>query len=156
MTVHDLMRTSPMSCSPTTNLAAVTDTLCSCGCGAVPVVDSNGAVLGIITYRDICVALGTRDQRPSELIAQEVMSRDLATCQPDNEIHSALRTMKAHKVRYLPVLGHSGRLQGILCLSDLILDARHNDGNRPPLSYEDVMNALKGIHWHGSVTCLTH
>jgi hypothetical protein len=49
MIVRDLMRTSPKSCTTTTNLAAVTELLWTCGCGALPVVDSSGGVLGTIT-----------------------------------------------------------------------------------------------------------
>jgi CBS-domain-containing membrane protein len=149
------MRTSPQTCSPTTNLAAVTKLLQLCGCGAVPVIDSDRKLLGIITNRDVCIAVGTKDRRPSELIAQQVMSGEVATCRARDEIHSALRTMKVRKVRQLPVLNQTGELEGILCISDLILDARHNDGNKPPLSYEDVMNTLRSIHWHGAVAPAT-
>lgn len=147
MKVRDMMRHSPKSCSPMTNLAAATEMLWSCGCGALPVTDSGGGVLGIITDRDICVALGTRDRRPSELVARQVMSQDASTCRTSDEIHAALRTMQARKVRRLPVLNQAGKLEGILCMSDLILAARHDDGSGPALSYEDVMNTLKGIYW---------
>jgi hypothetical protein len=37
-----------------------------------------------------------------------------------------------------------------VCVSDLIVDARHDDGSKPELSYEDVMGALKSINWHHS------
>jgi len=150
MIVRDLMRKSPNTCEPGTNLAAVTELLWTCGCGAVPVVDSSGKVAGMITDRDICIALGTRDRRSSELVAEQVMSRETATCRTTDEIHAALKLMGARKVRRLPVLNQAGKLEGILCMSDLILNARHSDGSRPPLSYEDVMSTLKGIYWHHS------
>ena len=156
MIVRDLMRNSPKSCTPTTNLAAVTELLWTCGFGALPVVDSSGGVVGIITDRDICVALGTRDRRPSELVAEKVMSRQVATCRTVDEIHAALKIMQTRKVRRLPVVNEVGKLEGILCMSDLILDARHDDGTRPPLSYEDVMGALKGIYCHGSRVGVAH
>ncbi len=150
MLVRDLMRSSPASCAPGTNLAAVTERLWGCGCGALPVVDSAGKVLGIITDRDICVALGTRDRRPSQVTAGEVMSRGVVACRAEDEIHEALKIMGAKKVRRLPVLNGAGNLEGMLCMSDLILDARHTNGSRPQLSYEDVMGALRGIYWHES------
>jgi CBS domain-containing protein len=150
MTVRDLMRSSPKSCAPTTNLAAVTELLWCCGCGALPVVDSRGRVLGIVTDRDICMALGTKDRRPSELVAEQVMSREIATCRASDEIHTALKVMRARKVRRLPVLNADGKLEGILCISDLILDACHDDGSRPKFSYEDVMNTLRCICSHHS------
>jgi len=145
MIVRDLMKTSPTTCTPAMNLAAVTELLWSAGCGALPVVDSGGKIVGIITDRDICVALGTRNQRPSELVAEHVMTRHVAVCEAGDEIHDALKAMRAAKVRRLPVVNGVGSLEGILCLSDLIVHARH-DGHRQSLTYEDVMVTLKDIH----------
>lgn len=147
MRVHDVMRKSPKSCSPTTNLAAVTELLRSCGCGALPVVDAGGRVVGIITDRDICLALGTTDRRPSEVTAEQGMSREVAVCTAGDDIHSALKIMRSRRVRRIPVVNDAGKLEGVLCLSDLIELARHDDGSRPELSYEDVMGALRGIDW---------
>jgi len=148
MRVHDVMNKSPRFCSPTTNLAAVTELLWSGGCGALPVVNSNQEPVGIITDRDICVALGTRNCRPSELVAEQVMSHPAATCRSTDDIHGALKIMRARKVRRLPVVDEKGKLEGMICMSDLIVDARHDNGSKPQLSYEDVMSALKGINWH--------
>lgn len=161
MIVQDIMRKFPKYCNPSTNLAAATELLGSCGCGALPVVDASRRVVGIITDRDICLAVGTRDQRPSELVADQAMSRQVATCRTDNDIHSALNVMRTRKVRRIPVVSDAGKLDGILCLSDLILYARHDDGSRPELSYEDVMSVLKAIYWvhspdHSPVMLATH
>jgi CBS domain-containing protein len=147
MIVQDVMRRSPQYCSPATNLAAVTAQLWACGCGALPVVDGSRKVLGIITDRDICIAIGTRNRRPSELVAEQAMSRQVATCRCTDDIHAALKVMRTRKVRRIPVVDDQGKLEGILCISDLILDARHYDGSRPELSFEDVMRALRGIYW---------
>lgn len=147
MLVRELMRKNPRSCAPGTNLAVVTELLWTCGCGAVPVTDETGRVLGIITDRDICVATGTRNRRPADLRADEVMSRHVTACRATDDIHAALKLMGARRVRRLPVLDDAGRLVGVLCMSDLILEARHEDGSRPQLSYEDVMGALKSISW---------
>ena len=151
MRVQDAMRRFPKSCAPTADLAAVTELLWSCGCGALPVVDGSGAILGIITDRDICVAVGTRNRRPSEITAGQAMSRQVAICKSNDDIHDALDLMRARKVNRVPVVGESGKLEGILCLSDLILQARHDDGSQPELTYEDVMGVLRGIHWRHSV-----
>jgi CBS domain-containing protein len=152
MRVQDMMRRAPKCCGPKTNLAAATELLWSGGCGALPVVDPSGTVLGIITDRDICVALGTRNLLPSELTADQVMSRQLAICKSSDDIHAALKIMGARKVRRVPVIGDSGKLEGILCLSDLVLRAQHDDGSWPELSYEDVIGALKSIYWRHFAT----
>jgi CBS domain-containing protein len=147
MIVQDIMRKSPKFCNPSTNLAAAAELLWSCGCGALPVVDASRKVVGIITDRDICVVVGTKNQRPSDLVADQAMSRQVATCRPDDDIHTALNVMRTRKVRRIPVVNHVGELEGILCLSDLILYARHDDGSRPELSDEDVLSVLKAIYW---------
>jgi CBS domain-containing protein len=150
MRVQEIMRKLPKSCGPGTNLSAATEVLWSGGCGALPVVDASGKVIGIITDRDICVAVGTRDQRPSELVAEQAMSRKITTCRPSDDIHAALKVMRASKVRRVPVVSDAGKLVGMLCLSDLILYARHDDGSRPELSDEHVMGVLKAIYWSQS------
>ena len=53
--------------------------------------------------------------------------------------------MRLRKVRRLPVVDAAGRLEGMLCATDLLLNARHDDGSRPELSYENVVGVLRGI-----------
>jgi hypothetical protein len=67
-------------CSPASNVAAVAGLLWSGGCSAVPAGDSNQKLVGIVTDRDPCVALGTRDRRLLELGAREAISRSVAIC----------------------------------------------------------------------------
>lgn len=155
MRVRELMKKSPKYCRTNTDLAAVAAMLWSGGCGALPVVDAGEKVVGIITDRDICVALGTRNKRPSELTAGQVMSSNVAMCRSSDDIHAALKVMRTREVRRMPVVGEEGKLEGILCLSDLILYARHEDGSRPDLSYEDVMGVLKSIYFRDSLADLT-
>ncbi len=138
----------PKFCDPAMNCAGAIELLWSAGCGALPVVNSEKRVVGIVTDRDICVALGTRNRRPSELLVKELMTSDVACCGPDDEIHEALKTMRQRKVRRLPVVDATGRLEGMLCATDLLLYAQHDDGKRPELSYENVIGTLRGICWH--------
>lgn len=67
-------------CSPETNVAAVAGLPWSGGCGAVPAGDSNQKLVGIVTGRDLCVALGTRGRRLPELGAGRAMSPSVAIC----------------------------------------------------------------------------
>jgi CBS-domain-containing membrane protein len=59
--------------------------------------------------------------------------------------------MAVEQVRRLPVVNHEGALVGILSLDDVTLQARHHgDTDRPPVSFEDVMNTLRAIYHRGS------
>lgn len=149
MKVRDIMVQTPRYCNPHSNLAEITEALWSHDCGALPVVDEAGKVVGVITDRDICIALGTRNRPASEITVGEVISGKLFPCSPNDEIHTALETMKAQRIRRLPVLDKTGRLQGILCLNDLALHAEKQIGKKvPDLSYEDIVETLKTICEH--------
>jgi CBS domain-containing protein len=148
MKVQDIMTASPHTCLPDANLAMVASQLWSHDCGALPVADPQGHVLGMITDRDICVALSTRNEKPAELTAEHVMSANVATCRPGDEVRQALETMRERQLHRLPVVDSEGKLKGILCTGDLLLNAKHQDGARPPLSYEDVIGTLKAIYKH--------
>jgi CBS domain-containing protein len=148
MNVRKIMVKSPKCCDPSLNCAAAIELLWSAGCGALPVVNAEKKVVGIVTDRDICIALGTRNRRPAELQITEVMTSDVASCHADDDIHEALKTMRLRKLRRLPVIDSAGRLEGTLCVTDVLMHARHDDGSRPELSYENVVGALREIYCH--------
>ena len=147
MRVCELMRNQVVFCHPETNLAEATALMWDHDCGALPVVNDGGKVTSVITDRDICVALGTRNKPASEITVRDVSSRVPRTCGPDDDIHTALRTMCDARVRRLPVVDRAGVLEGILCLHDIVLRAQHCDGaKRPGVCFEDVVNTLVGIY----------
>jgi CBS domain-containing protein len=61
MKARELMSTSSCCCLPKTNLGAATEMMWHANCGFLPVVGSDGKIFGVITDRDICIALGTRN-----------------------------------------------------------------------------------------------
>lgn len=144
MKVRDLMVRDVKFCSPETNLAAVAEKFWKDGCGSLPVVE-NGRVIGMITDRDICIALGTRNLRAADTLVKDVALPKLFYSRPDDDIHSALSTMSAQKVRRLPVVDDQAVLLGILCMDDIVLFAEEKGGE---LTYFDVMEAMKTICEH--------
>jgi len=146
MKVRDVMVKDAKYCRLDLNLAAVAEILWKQGCGTLPVVD-NGRVVGMITDRDMCIALGTRNARADEISVKEVTLPKLFYCAPEDDIHTALRTMAAQKVRRLPVIDSEGNLQGILCLDDIVMFAEEKAGE---LTYFDVVETLKAICEHTS------
>src|SRR5579872_5068597 len=98
MKVQDVMINNVRFCNPDMNLAGVAETLWKAGCGTLPVVE-NGRVIGMITDRDIAIALGTRNVRASEAIVRDVSLPKLFYTTREEDIHIALHTMGAQKVR---------------------------------------------------------
>ena len=147
MIVKEVMNHEVTTCRPDTTLESAAILMWDGDCGTVAVVDDESMVVGIITDRDICMAVALQHKPASEIQVQEVMSRHLFTCQPENDIMSALKIMSFQKVRRLPVTNDSGHVEGIISIEDLI--ARAERGRRgiqtPELSYDDTMTTLKAI-----------
>jgi len=125
------------SCGPETNLAQAVELMWKSACGFLPVAGEGGNVIGVITDRDISIALGTRDSRASEICVRSVMSSRLFTCTPDDDVHTALKTLKSEGIRRLPVIDGDGMLMGVLSIDDVVLNARV-DALRKDISFEDV------------------
>jgi len=144
MQVKDVMRRPPVFCSPEANLADAAQLLFKNACGCLPVVGESGHVIGMITDRDICVALGTKNARPTELCVWEAMQHKLFTCSPEDSIHCILKTIRSNKIRRLPVVDRTGLLQGILCLDDIVQRAQPN-ADKHEISFEDIVQTFRAI-----------
>jgi CBS domain-containing protein len=132
-------------CTPDTNLATVAKIFWEQGCGALPVVE-NGRAIGMITDRDVAIALGTRNAKAGETLVRDVTLPKVFFCLPQDDIHTALNTMRAQQVRRLPVVDYEGALVGILSLDDVVLFAV--EGGAGELTYGDVIDTMKSIYEH--------
>jgi CBS domain-containing protein len=72
MKIKDIMTREPATCSPTTNLATAAKVMLDADCGILPVVDDNAKLVGIVTDRDMYIALATRNRLASEVNVGEV------------------------------------------------------------------------------------
>jgi CBS domain-containing protein len=143
MKVTDVMTDSPRVCALDTNLAATAELMLDGDCGFLPVVEE-GKLVGVVTDRDLYIALATRNRRASEMTVREVVQTPVYTCRPDDDVRAALATMKQHQVRRLPVEGFGGTVVGIVSMNDLALAA----GPRKSLRDADVVNVLQTICAH--------
>ncbi|HTT23339.1 MAG TPA: CBS domain-containing protein [Candidatus Sulfotelmatobacter sp.] len=147
MKVKDVMMRTAASCSGEMNLGAAVKILWDRNCGILPVVDAGQQVIGVITDRDICIALGTRNRLPGEITVGEVASSRLVACRPDDDIRLALASMAEAKVRRLPVLAADGKLEGILSMDDIVIHSETRGVKATSeLSYDDVVETLKAVY----------
>jgi CBS domain-containing protein len=143
MKVKDLMTREPRTCSPDTTLAAAAHLMWDGDCGILPVVD-DGELVGVVTDRDMYIALATQNSRASYLRVGAVATKTVATCDPEDDVHAALATMKQARVRRLPVLGFGRTVMGILSMNDILRVA----GAGGDVSDEDVVATLQAICAH--------
>jgi CBS domain-containing protein len=146
MRVENMMSRGVTTCGPQTTLAEAGRTLRSIDAGILPVV-SGGRAVGVITDRDICIALTEKDRRPSEMTVNEAMSRSVLACRPEAHVRRALAAMREKRIRRLPVIDAEGELAGILSLNDVALQA-DGTGVATGVSYSDVVHTLQRICEH--------
>jgi CBS domain-containing protein len=97
MKVEDIMTRDVRSCTPETNLSAATSIMWETDCGILPIVADTGNVVGVITDRDIAIALGSRNQPAAELTVGAILSGQVLTCRPSDDLHEALEKMRERR-----------------------------------------------------------
>lgn len=143
MKVKDIMTAELRTCSPATNLAAAAALMLDGDCGVLPVVE-NGRLVGVVTDRDLYIALATRNDRASQITVGEVVQAPVVTCGPDDDVRAALAMMKQHRVRRLPVEGFGGTVLGIVSMNDILLTT----GAKRAVRDAEVVDALQAICAH--------
>jgi CBS domain-containing protein len=139
MRVEEIMTKDVSYCAPGTNAAAAAELMWTKNCGSLPVVEDGGHVVGMVTDRDLFIALGTQNRRPADLAVGELMNRDLAICAPGDDLRQALKTMAEKQYHRLPVVDENGVLKGILSIDDIVLRAEADGLSK------DVLKAMKAI-----------
>ena len=118
-TVSDVMTRNPRSCKRTDSLVSAAKIFWEQDCGAAPVVDDNGRVVGMITDRDCLMAAFTRGRKLDDLSVQSAMAHMVFSIRDDQSIDAAAERMAEHAVRRLPVVDAHGRLVGMVSFADV-------------------------------------
>lgn len=146
MNARTIMTSDVAFCSPETNLASAAASMWQHSCGILPVVDENMHVTGMVTDRDICIALATRNRLASEITVGEVTTGNVHACRTADDARTVLSTMRDYKVRRVPVVDESGALAGIVSMDDIILLAKDKRGaHNSAITYADAIETQKAI-----------
>jgi CBS domain-containing protein len=146
MNVEQAMTKDVRVCGRSSSLNEAARIMWERDCGFVPVVedDGSGRLVGVLTDRDLCMAVYTQGKRLSEIRAGEVMTRAVRSCHPGDSLEAVEGTMAAAQVRRLPVVDVSDHVVGVISLSDLARQvARAGRGARAAQS--DIGETLGAI-----------
>src|SRR5256884_2018791 len=121
------MVTDPVTCAPDDTLAEV-DALCArYRISGVPVTDAEGALVGIITNRDM------RFEVDHTKLVDEVMTKGpLVTAQVGVSADAALGLLRRHKVEKLPIVDGAGKLRGLITVKDFVKTEQFPNATKDP------------------------
>jgi CBS-domain-containing membrane protein len=111
-------------------------------CGALPVVNDDGRLIGMVTDRDIVARVIARGLDPRRVRVDECMSDQVFACYAEDLIESCLWLMSRHQVRRIPVVDDRDRVVGIVSQADLARHAGAFPGHGERQAFADVMCAV--------------
>ena len=121
--VRDAMSADPRHAVPELSLTEAARIMKDEDVGSLPVVDTDGRLIGIITDRDIVIRAVAEQVDPQSVHVGDVASRSPVTAAPEDDLDDALSAMAASQVRRLPVV-EEGRLVGMLAQADVAIEAK--------------------------------
>ena len=133
---RDIMTGNPNAVRPEASLREVARIMREENTGIVPVCDAGGALLGVVTDRDIVMRTLANDTSPDQATAGDVMTDDVEAVTPDEELRDVVHLMGERQVRRIPVVERGDRLVGIISMADVATRADFD---------EDLQDALEDI-----------
>jgi signal-transduction protein with cAMP-binding, CBS, and nucleotidyltransferase domain len=116
--VRDVMTPGPIGVDYDQSVGEAARAMRDWGVGAILVV-SNGSLYGLVTDRDLVVRAVAEERGADEPVGP-LSSANLIGVDADAGVHEAMRLMRQHGVRRLPVL-ENGQVAGIVSLGDLAM-----------------------------------
>jgi len=111
---HDVVTVAPQQ-----TVAWVVKVLAQNRIGAMPVINAEGQLIGIISERDIIRGMSEHAEAVLTLPADQLMTRDVKTCSSEDQLVDIMEVMTLQRIRHLPVI-ENGALQGIVSIGDVV------------------------------------
>lgn len=120
---RDIMTKDPAFCQASDTASIAAKLMKKHNIGALPVVANLRArkLVGILTDRDLVMKILAVGADPHATTVNEIMSRPVITCSPDDDYQVALDLMERHQIKRIPALDHSGRAVGMISQADIAL-----------------------------------
>jgi CBS domain-containing protein len=119
MLVKDVMTSQVVTVTWEEPVSRVAQLLDKHEIGCVIVRTADEKPIGIITETDIVKRVVSKDIKPSEIVAKEIMSAPVITIGSEQTISEAARRMSKNNIRRLAVM-HKGNLAGIISSKDIL------------------------------------
>jgi CBS domain-containing protein len=118
-TARDIMTPDATYCPDDTSAADAARQMAADGIGAVPVCDADGRLAGVVTDRDLAVMIVAEGRDPETVRLRELLDGgEVVTIGADDSVEEAIRTMKDHAIRRLPVIDGTA-LVGMVSQADI-------------------------------------
>jgi CBS domain-containing protein len=127
-TCRDVMTGQPVCCNPDDSAQQAAQLMKDQNVGSIPVCEKDSNRLaGIVTDRDIALKLVAEGRDPKNTPVRDLMTTEVFSCRPEDNLDDALQTMQRQQVRRIPVVDEERRILGIISLADIATRLRAPD-----------------------------
>jgi CBS-domain-containing membrane protein len=119
MLCQDVMTPQPVCCDPKDSVQRAAEIMKDLNIGAVPVCDASKRLAGIVTDRDLTLKILAEGRDPKTVLVDDVMTREVFACQPEDKIDRVFELMERQQVRRVPIVDPRQGLVGIIAQADL-------------------------------------
>lgn len=137
MLIVDLVNRAPVTVLPESSVLEAARAMRDHNVGSVVVYDE-GKVVGILTDRDVVVALANGRFTDGSQAVAELMTQNPICLGSREDVDTGLARMRERGVRRMPVLNGLGELVGIVSLDDILMHVSRTMGTAAGLVEEEV------------------
>lgn len=122
-TARDIMNTPVVAASPNATAREVATYMLLGGFSGMPVVDSDGSILGVVTELDLVRCLRRGDSLETTHVG-DVMTVEVISVEPSTPMDEVMRVLDVHRIQRVPVI-EDGRVIGVISRPEILRAAVH-------------------------------
>jgi CBS domain-containing protein len=138
----DVMTRNVVTVHPNDTVERAARLMSEFNCGALPVVDGGGRLIGMVTDRDLTIRIAGRGKDVRRARVDECMTHESFACHANDSLKDCMRQMSRHQIRRLPIVNDRYQVIGIVSQADLARHARAYQGRGERRAMADVLCAI--------------
>ena len=123
MKCQDVMTDNPVCCLPDDTAGQAARLMRREHVGSIPVIsdDRSRSLIGIISDRDLATKVVAESRDPNHTPIFDVMTRTIVACRGNDDLSSAIKAMREHEIRRVPIVDSEGHIIGVIAQGDVSL-----------------------------------
>jgi CBS domain-containing protein len=124
---NEIMTKKPACCLPDDLVTDAAELMKNEHVGSIPIIEDKQTrkLIGIITDRDLTIRIVAEGLDAKSTKLESIMTRNVVTCNAEDDLQKAVDTMSKHQLRRIPVVDGDNKIVGIIAQADVAMQFDH-------------------------------
>jgi CBS domain-containing protein len=124
---NEVMTKKPVCCLPDDLATDAAELMKNEHVGSIPIVEDQQTrkLVGIVTDRDLTIRIVAEGLDAKSTKVESIMTRNVVTCNAEDDLQKAVDTMSKHQLRRIPVVDEDHKILGIIAQADVAMHFDH-------------------------------